>query len=134
MLSQQLAGLPAYIQYFAAGLVFVALFIAIYVQLTTWRELALIRKGNVAAALAAVGACVGFVLPMSRVIEAAATFTHLAIWSLVVLVAQAVALGITRLLIPDMKVKMESGELSAATVAAGVSISIGLISRAALNP
>jgi putative membrane protein len=134
MISQYLAGLPAYVQYFAAGLIYAALFMVVYVQFTSWRELALIRSGNVAAAVAAVGACIGFVLPMARVIEAAVTFYDMAIWSAITLVAQMVALGIARLLMRDMKARIEAGDLATAVVAAGLSICVGLISRSALTP
>ena len=47
------------------SLALTALFLAIYVRITPYREFALIRAGNVAAAASLSGALLGFVIPLA---------------------------------------------------------------------
>jgi hypothetical protein len=45
--------------------VLLALFIAIYIRMTPYREMALIREGNMAASFSLSGSILGFVVPLS---------------------------------------------------------------------
>ena len=65
MLTQSLAGLPAFLSYFAAAIGLLALFLLTYILITPYREIALIREGNPAAAASLSGAILGFVLPLA---------------------------------------------------------------------
>jgi len=60
-LAQLLAGLPAFLLYLALGLGLLGIFVAVYVGVTPYREIALIREGNTAAAISLSGAIVGYV-------------------------------------------------------------------------
>ena len=46
---QSIAGFPTFLLYFALALALLALFVAIYVRVTPYREIRLIREGNIAA-------------------------------------------------------------------------------------
>ena len=48
---QSIAGFPDFLAYFAFALAILALFVTIYVRATPYREFALIREGNIAAAI-----------------------------------------------------------------------------------
>jgi hypothetical protein len=67
-LGHTLATFPNFVAYFAVGGVLTALFVALYSNLTPHREIALIRAGNVAAAIALSSALVGFVIPLASVV------------------------------------------------------------------
>jgi putative membrane protein len=56
---------PNFVRYVVVGFALAALFLWIYTLITPWREFALIRAGNSAAATALVGALLGFSLPTS---------------------------------------------------------------------
>lgn len=127
-----LQGLPAFAGYFAVGVGFVALFLALYLQLTPHRELELIRNGNLAASTALSGALAGFCLPVASAMANSVNLTDLAIWGAVALVAQAVAHGLTRLLLPGFPARIERGEQSAAVLSATLHLVVGALNAAAM--
>ena len=49
--AQSLAGLPAFLTYFFLSLALLVVFLAIYLAVTPYSELQLIRQGNAAAAV-----------------------------------------------------------------------------------
>lgn len=51
MLTQSLAGVPAFLSYFAAAIGLLAAFLLLYLWITPYREISLIREGNAAAAV-----------------------------------------------------------------------------------
>lgn len=128
-----LQGLPAFASYFAMGLGFIALFLVLYLQLTPHRELSLIRSGNQAASIALGGALLGFALPLASALAHTVSMLDLAIWASIALVCQAAAYGFTRLLLPDFTKRIEAGEQSAAWLATGLHLAVGLINAAAMG-
>ena len=62
-------GISAHLLYFALSIVLIAVFIAIYTAITPYREVALIRAGNTAAAVSLGGALLGFSLPLAQAVE-----------------------------------------------------------------
>src|SRR3954467_3333027 len=67
-LGNTLSTFPNFAAYFAVGGALTALFVALYSNMTPHREIALIRAGNVAAAIGLTGALVGFVIPLASVV------------------------------------------------------------------
>lgn len=72
-LSGSLSTFPNFLAYFAGGSGLTAIFVLLYTNLTPYREIALIRAGNTAAAIAFVGALLGFVMPLASVIAHSAS-------------------------------------------------------------
>ncbi len=128
-----LQGLPAFALYFAMGLGFIALFLVLYLQLTPHRELALIRSGNQAAAIALGGALLGFALPLASALAHTVGAVDLGIWASIALVCQAAAYGFTRLLLPNFPARIEAGEHSAAWLATALHVAVGMINAAAMS-
>src|SRR5688572_7138324 len=81
-------GFPALILYFGAGLALLGLFVAIYIRITPYPELALIREGNSAAAASLTGAMLGFVIPLAHSVAQSANLADMALWGLIALVVQ----------------------------------------------
>ncbi|MFE0502432.1 DUF350 domain-containing protein [Lysobacter soli] len=127
-----LQGLPAFAGYFAVGLGFVALFLALYLHLTPHRELQLIREGNLAAGTALSGALIGFCLPLASAMAHSVSLVDLAVWGAVALLAQAAAYGFTRLLLPAFPARIERGEQAAAVLSATLHVGVGLLNAAAM--
>ena len=89
MLTQSLSGLPAFLSYFATAIGLLALFLAVYVFITPYREITLIREGNAAAAASLGGAVLGFVLPLASAITHSVSLPDMAVWGLIALVVTA---------------------------------------------
>ena len=54
------AAIPNFARYIVVGFGLAGLFLAVYAQITPWREYTLIRAGNSAAAIALIGALLGW--------------------------------------------------------------------------
>src|SRR5713101_2005272 len=81
-------GLDDFLAYFLMALVLVAVFLAVYVRVTPYREIALIRQGNLAASLSLSGALLGFVIPLASAIAHSVAWWDMLLWGAVALVVQ----------------------------------------------
>jgi putative membrane protein len=113
MIMQSLAGLPAFAAYFGAALALTALFIAVYVHITPYPELQLIREGNTAAALSLGGATLGFVIPLASAVENSVSLPDMLVWGAVAFVAQVLVFFVVRLLLPTLYADIHAGKTAA---------------------
>lgn len=129
-----LATLPGFLAHFLTGLALLAGAILIYMRITPHAELALIRRGNAAAATALGGAMLGFAIPIAASVAQSANLLDAAVWSLVALVAQLGAfVAATMLLGKGWRAAIEErGEMAPAVVKAALAIAVGLINAACL--
>jgi putative membrane protein len=132
-LGNTLSTFPNFAAYFAVGGALTALFVALYSNMTPHREIALIRAGNVAAAIALTGALVGFVIPLASVVAHSAGIIDLAVWGTVALAVQLSGFIVTRLLLPGLPHSIEAGNTASATLLAGISLSLGLLNAACMT-
>jgi len=133
LIRQSLHGIGPHFVYFALALVVATLFVAIYIRITPYREFALIRQGNAAAAISLGGALLGFSLPLAKAVAQSANVLDMLIWAGVALVAQPIAFIVARAVLKDMTSNIEEGKPAAAIFLAAVSISIGLLNSAAMT-
>lgn len=124
---------PNFLRYIIVSFALAAFFLWIYVQITPWREFALIRNGNSAAAIALVGALLGFCLPLANTIAHSANLTDLVLWSLVALLVQVAVHVVMRLLLPHLKEAVEADRSAAGIAAGGFAACFGLINAACLT-
>jgi putative membrane protein len=68
ILKYSIAGLPSFGLYLAATFMLLAVFLFVYLNITPYREIALIREGNAAAAASISGAMLGFVIPLANAV------------------------------------------------------------------
>ncbi|GEP00988.1 DUF350 domain-containing protein [Methylobacterium haplocladii] len=128
-----ISGLPAFLAYFAAALVLVALYLAVYLTATAHREVTLIRAGNVAAALSLGGSLVGYAMPLSMAIRNAQSILDCIVWGLVALVVQILIYWLMRLVLPDLSRRIEANETAAAILLGSASLAGGIVNAAAMS-
>jgi putative membrane protein len=116
------------------GLAFLVLFVLVYTRATPHKELELIRAGNGAAALGLAGAVIGFAIPLSTAIGVSGTVVEAAVWALIALLAQLLALGVARLALPQLFTAIGEGDWAAALTKAGAAVAVGLINAACMTP
>lgn len=132
-LHESLAGLPAFLLYFSLGLALLVVFIALYLAVTPYRELALIRNGNTAAAISLAGAIVGFVLPLGRAITQSVSPIDMVAWGGVALVAQIVVFFLVGKLVPRFPQAVAEGRIAGATFLAALAVAVGILNAAAMT-
>lgn len=128
-----LAGLPAFAAYFAASIALLALFVAIYIRATPYRELALIRAGNQAAAISLSGAVLGFVLPLASAVAHSVNLPDMLVWGVVALVVQVLAYLAAKLLMPHLAEDIPAGKSAPATLLAALSLATGVLNAACMS-
>ena len=133
VLQSFLSGLPILLLHFALTLFMLALGGVIYVVVTPYHEIKLIKEGNSAAALSLAGALVGMGIPLSVAMAGSVNVIDILIYGAVAIILQLVAYRITDLVIKGLHQRIESGEISAAITMVGIKISISLINAAAVS-
>lgn len=132
-ITQSLAGLPAFLLYFALALALLGLFLAIYVTVTPYHEMTLIREGNAAAAISLAGAVVGFVLPLARAVTQSVSALDLVVWGVIALIVQVVVFFVVGKLVPRFADAIKEGRVAGAVLLASLAIGVGLLNAAAMT-
>ena len=73
-------GFDDFLLYLAISGVLLATFVAIYIRITPYRELALIREGNMAASFSLSGTLIGMVIPLATAVKFSVNPVDMAIW------------------------------------------------------
>jgi putative membrane protein len=126
-------GFPAFILYFVSTLAMLALFVAIYIRITPYREVTLIREGNVAAAASLAGAMLGFVIPLAHSVAQSANLVDMALWGLIALVVQLlVYFAVTRVL-PGISSDIPAGKTAPGIFLGSLSLATGILNSACMT-
>lgn len=125
--------LPAFVAYLGLGILYFIAFIVTYIWITPQREMALISDGNLAAAISLSGAAIGFVLPLASAIAHSVNLLDLALWGGVAWVVQLLTHLVLRLVVRDLRGKIEANLCSVALFVAMVATCVGALNAAAMT-
>jgi putative membrane protein len=128
-----LAGLGSFLGYFVLAVLFVVIYLAVYVRITPYREFALIRQGNAAAAASVSGSLLGFVLPLASAVIHSVNPLDMAIWAVVALVVQIVVYLVMRALMPGIVRHIPEGRVGAGVILGAVSLAAGILNAACMT-
>ena len=127
------SGLPVLVSHFLAALVVYVAGIAAYLWLTPYRELRLIRQGNVAAATSLAGALVGLAIPLAAMLRGSTSVPDILVWGAISAVLQAATFGTVLLLLRELPRQIGEGNVAAALVAAGAQVAVGILNAGAMS-
>ena len=133
ILKFSITGLPAFGLYLAACLALVAIFLFVYMYITPYREIALIRDGNSAAAASISGALLGFVVPLARAVTQSANLPDMILWGSIALVVQLLAFWIVARVIPDIVNGIPQGKVAHGIFLGAVSLATGILNAACMT-
>lgn len=128
-----LATLPNFLAYLGAAIVLLVAFVAIYLYVTPYDEIHLIRNNNTAAAISLSGAIFGFALPIANVIAHSDTLLDLAVWGVIAGIVQLLAWAVARVALPTLKEDIAAGRVAPATFVAALSLTVGLLNAACMT-
>ena len=128
-----LATLPNFLAYLGTAITLLAVFVTIYLYVTPYHEIALIRANNVAAAISFSGALLGFAMPIANVIAHSDTLLDLAVWGIVAGIVQLLAWGVARVALPRLEKEIAAGRAASAVFVAALSITVGLLNAACMT-
>jgi putative membrane protein len=133
IIQYSIGGLPAFLLYLATSLALLALFLAIYIWITPYRELALIREGNAAAAASLAGTIIGFAIPLAHAVALSVNLADMALWGLIALVVQLLVFFIVTRLIPDIARDIPAGKLAPGILLGALSLATGILNAACMT-
>ncbi|HTD89940.1 MAG TPA: DUF350 domain-containing protein [Burkholderiales bacterium] len=133
IIQASVGGFPAFIITLAAALGLLAVFIFIYVKITPYHEIQLIRQGNLAAAISLSGTTLGFAIPLAQSAAQSGSLPDMLLWSVISMVVQLLAYFVARLTIPNIARDIPDGKVAQGTFLGVLSLATGLLSAACMD-
>ncbi|HJQ57588.1 MAG TPA: DUF350 domain-containing protein [Vineibacter sp.] len=128
------SSVPKFIGYLLVAMALAGAFVTVYMRITPYNEVELVRKGNVAAALNIVGAFLGFCAPLASTIAHSISILDVVIWAVVALIVQIGVHFACRWLIPGLvRLIEEEGNVAAGFLGGGLAFGIGTLNAACLT-
>lgn len=127
------SGLPNLIVQFIAAAGVYGAGIALYLRLTPFHELELVRAGNVAAAITLAGALIGLAIPLGMTLAHSLNVADILIWGGVSAALQAIAFGAANWVLRGIAAAVERGDVAAAIVAAATQVAVGILNAGAMS-
>ena len=132
-LLESFAGFDDFLVYLSIAAALLAVFVAIYVRITPYREIALIRDGNAAAAFSLSGTIIGMVLPLSSAVQNSVNLIDLGVGCTIALVVQLVVFMVARIALPNIVQDIPAGKQASGIFLGAISIAAGLLNAAAMS-
>jgi putative membrane protein len=127
------SGFPVMVLHLAVTLALLVAGATVYALLTPWKEIALIRDGNPAAAVAFSGVLIGLAIPLAVSLSVSTSVHDIAIWGVATVVLQLFAFRIVDVLLTGLPQRIQDGEVPAAVLLVGAKLATALILSAALT-
>jgi putative membrane protein len=107
--------------------------LAIYVWLTPYRELKLVRDGNIAAAITLAGQMLALAIPLGAMLAHSVSLPDIALWGVVTVILQLIAFAAVALVVRNLPAAIERGEIAPALLLAAAQIVAGVFNAAAMS-
>jgi len=133
VLIASLRGVDDFLLHFVAAVLLVGLFIFIYIHITPYREIKLIREGNQAAAYSLCGALLGFIIPLAIAIAQSVSFLDMLLWGGIALIIQLLVFVCARLVVPNLAEDIPAGKLAQGMFVGAFSLGIGILNAASMT-
>lgn len=128
-----LSGFDEFLVYAALAIAYLYVFMIIYLRITPYDEVKLIKDGNVAAALSLSGAVLGFTLPLATSILQAAHPWDMMLWALIAAVVQLLVYVAVRYTLLNIVRRIPDGQVATGVVLATISFSAGILNAACMT-
>lgn len=133
VLDSFVAGFPILMLHSAVTMAILVAGVLLYIWITPWDEMGLIRAGNTAAAISLGGAIIGLAVPLAFAMAASVSVYEILIWGPVTLLLQIIAFRIADLLLRDLPSRIEAGEIGAATLLVSIKLAVAAVNAAAVS-
>lgn len=133
VLDSFVAGFPILMLHSSVTIAILVAGVLLYIWITPWDEMALIRAGNTAAAISLGGAIIGLAVPLAFAMAASVSVYEILIWGPVTLLLQIIAFRVADLVLRDLPTRIESGEIGAATLLVSIKLAVAAVNAAAVS-
>ena len=122
-----------FLVYLAVAIVLLSAFVAVYIRVTPYREIQLIREGNMAASFSLSGSLLGFIFPLAAAVRHSVSVVDMALWGLIAMLVQIVAFVVVKLLIPSITQDIPANKGAAGFFLGSLSLGVGLLNAACMS-
>ena len=126
-------GFPTTLAHLAVTLALLGAGATLYILLTPWKEIALVRQGNTAAALALGGVLIGLAAPLAVSLSVSTSIKDILVWGVATVVLQLLVFRLVDLILHGLAQRIRDGEIAAAVVLVGAKLATAMILAAALS-
>ena len=127
------ARIDDFLVYLLVALAYLGVFIALYIRVTPYREIQLIREGNMAASFSLSGSILGFIVPLCSAVQHSVSLVDMAIWGVIAMLVQIAAFVVVKLAIPSVTEDIPANKGSAGFFLGSVSLGVGLLNAACMS-
>ena len=128
-----LESLPLYLMFLGTAVGLMAAAMAAYILITPHREIALIRDGNIAAAVSFGGTAIGMAIVLCSTASGTFNVVELLIWGGIGLVGQLLVYALVAVMIPGLSKGLTEGRTSYGVLLGTMSIAMGILNAGALS-
>jgi putative membrane protein len=125
-------GLPTLVLQFAVTLALLCIGVAIYMAITPFHEMRLIRQGNAAAGIVLGGAMLALAIPLAATLATSQVTLDIIVWGAVALVLQLLTFAVAALLLRGLREMIDAGNMGAAWLLAGLQLAVALLNAGAM--
>jgi putative membrane protein len=132
-LFESFAGFDDFLVYLAVSITYFAAYLAIYLRVTPYPEIKLIRSGNVAAAYSLAGSVVGFAIPLASAVANSVNLVDMALWALIAMAVQVCVYVVVKLMIPDIAKDISENHVAQGLFLGAMSLAVGILNAACMT-
>ncbi|MEE2932280.1 MAG: DUF350 domain-containing protein [Pseudomonadota bacterium] len=127
-----MTGLPFLLLHSSVTFLMLGAGLLIYVRITPFDEISLIKNKNNAAAITLGGAVVGFAIPLAASLKTSLNLWDIIIWGFVTLILMLISYRVIDFLVRDLARRVEANEIGPAILLAAIKLAVGLIAAASV--
>ena len=128
-----LSGAPVLLLHLVTALAMLAVGVSIYMWVTPYEDIRLVRAGNTAGAVALGGAMLGLAIPLGACLAGSVNTLDIMLWGCVTVVIQIAAFRGVDLVLRGLPRRIVAGEMSAAIFLVFVKLSVAVIVAAGVR-
>ena len=128
-----LSGFDEFLIYAGLSIAFIYGYMIVYLWITPYNELKLIKEGNVAAALSLSGSVVGFTLPLAAAILNSVHPWDMMLWAFIAALVQLLVYVAVRYTLLNVVRRIPDGQVATGIVLAAISLSAGILNAACMT-
>jgi len=104
--------------------------IVLYIKLTLYDDMKLVKEGNIASAISLFSGIVGLAIPLAFCLSQLSKMSDLLLWGSFTVAIQLLAFKVCDWMLSDLSGRIERGEISAALVLLAVKLAAAFINSA----
>jgi putative membrane protein len=126
-------GFPVLLLHFLVTVTMLTVGVVIYLWMTPYPEMELIRNGNIAAAISLGAAILSLAIPLAFSMSVSVSVIDIIAWGLVTLAVLLIVYRVIDFLMKDLPKRIEDGEMGPALLLASVKLGVAAITAAAVS-